>query len=147
MFKSRILFFVLAVFAFSILTIQTGCDRKPDSTAVLKQRFEEMKAASKVFEDLLVAINDEASAKEAVPKLEKALEDMLATGKILEKAAETRARTAVTLKAESKDFRKSQGERVAAEVARLQGIEGVEAALEPILSRMGDKYKPISAQQ
>ena len=51
------------------------------------------------------------------------------------------------LKAESKDFRKSQGERVAAEVARLQGIDGVEAALEPILSQMGDKYKPISAQK
>ena len=106
-----------------------------------------MKAASKVFEDLLVGISDEASAKKAVPKLENALQDMLTTGRILEKAAETRARTAVMLKAESKDFRKSQGERVAAEVARLQGIDGVEAALEPILSQMGDKYKPISAQK
>ena len=76
MFKSRILFFVLAVFALSILTIQTGCERKPDSTAVLKKRFEEMKAASKVFEDLLVGISDEASAKEAVPKLENALQDL-----------------------------------------------------------------------
>ena len=42
-----------------------------------------MKAASKVFEDLLVGISDEASAKEAVPKLENALQDMLTTGRIL----------------------------------------------------------------
>ncbi|MFK7765934.1 MAG: hypothetical protein AB8B55_01745 [Mariniblastus sp.] len=127
------------------ILVQSGCNTGPSSADILKEKFERMKAESKIFEDLLKVVVDEATATKTLPKLETALEAMLAAGKELEKASETTSRNTITLKQQTKEFRGNQAERVNKEVARLKIIPVVPDILEPIFSRMGSKYKPVTS--
>ena len=143
MFNFRSLFFVLAIVS---LCLPTGCNPGPTATESLAAKFSKMKKFSLEFEDHLASVVDLETAEEYYPKLDVTIEAMIAAGKVLAVAEQTKSRTAIVLKKEIKEFRLDQGKRIKLHVKRLNALPGVEEVLKPIFARMGNDFKPITEQ-
>lgn len=125
------------LFFLCLLTMLVGCNSSADKLKELQSRHEEMKTISGEFLEVLSSVNDEASAKKALPLLKASCEKMFAAGQRLDEAAKTTLRSAASLKQEIENFRREQKSKVDEQIQRIGQIPEAVAVLEPLLKEYG----------
>lgn len=117
------------------LALVVGCT--DDKLTKLESCFDATKIASEEFVEILGSVNDEASAKAALPRLETTIKEMLSTAEALDDAAKTTLRSAAPLKKKIFDYRSEQKTQVDEHLKRIREIPEAVAVLEPVLTEYG----------
>ena len=126
---------LLAICVIFILALQPGCS--DDKLTHLRTCYGEMRTVSEEFVEELSSVNDEVSAKAALPRLESTCQKMFATGRELDEAAKTTLRSAAGLKEEIAAYRTAQKIKVDEELRRIGKHPKAVAILEPFLTEKG----------
>lgn len=136
MFYLKILFSISIA---SLLAINLGCQQSTtDKLEGLRFAFEEMKTVSEEFLNIMGDVKDEASAKEALPKLRTTCESMFKMGQALDDVSKTNnLRSAISLKKEITEYRQAQKVKVDEEMRRIGEIPEAAEVLQPLLEEFG----------
>ena len=118
-----------------LLALVLGCGGA-SAVDVLQEAHDAMKGPSADFIAALASVEDEATAKEALPKLKSASEKMVAASPALEKAMATTSRNAIALKTEINDYRTDQKTKISDHVKRINDIPDAKKVLTEILEKI-----------